>query len=1091
MQRCKLVLQQSILEKWGKIKSQTKKPLFLCRRFLYFENQFGCKDTSETPHPHSLAISSPTVSSSSPSMPSPEEVEKQYNQLMESLGLDDKSGFKHPTDIQTKAMAKISLENKWAMICQHKKMESTKSKGTLEDTPGFWTQKLKAEPSANLLRDLRILLGGESIGWLQDFIKYDGLSCLFQILGNVELHLGQRKSVGGQDLQKEEENVQMQVECVKCLYTLMNNRTGLHAAMNTENGIKKLTLCLDMPEDMRIRVIKLLITVCIADGHHLVMEGLTHYKQVKKEKQRFETLVKYLSSAANPEAKLLYFSFINTIINTPSDTEIRVALRNEFSRLGLDAVVKKLRENLHPETESVLESQLDVFEEESGLDYKALQDRFADLGVNIDDIDDVFKELQSIAKKSGVFSNLLGVLQNFLLMIAKSTEADKEMKGFLLSCRIVRQISFGKEHIGSDEGHQISLKDLLLTVEAEEKEIPLRKEIEDLQNDKASMIKRCETLQIELKEKEEQILSLRNSIQSVPSSPSGAIPALPRTTTDTDGPPPAPGSDVDSPPPAPGSDMDGPPPAPPPVPGSDMDGPPPPPPPGAPPPPGGPMGTKLIKRKPRSVPAQKMKGLQWVKIPQNKLKGTVFEKFSPEYKGLSINYREIEEMFAAKVIEKKDDASDPKKQQVQFLDSKISNNLSILLSQFKGVSLSEVAKGILNLNMRMFTPEQMKQLSNSIPSKEDIIAIQHYLHNGGEESRLPLAEKFALELDKIPQVEQRLQAFSFRTTYDARKSDIKPGIETVRLASTELLSSGKFAQLLELVLELGNFLNEGTPRGGLFGFKLSSLPKMADTKAADNTTTLLQFLVQVLEKQSPALLKFSSELPHLESATKCSLQGIAAELSLLQKDFNTMEKNLATLPTKGDRFLEAINPFVSKAKEDLLLMSEGLAMTQKKYTEVVHFYGEDPQTMASEDFFSLIASFVNLLEDAMKRNAQAATNADRNRKREEAKAKRQVEMDMSKKKAPAIPGSDSMVDELLGALQGGNFFKNRREAQLKNSSSNLNSKSEIPTKQLQSQSQSQSQPFPGQPPPILNPARKQPLPPPSSIKLPGKPKAPS
>jgi len=188
---------------------------------------FRKSDTSETPHPHSLAISSPTVSSSSPSMPSPEEVEKQYNQLMESLGLDDKSGFKHPTDIQTKAMAKISLENKWAMICQHKKMESTKSKGTLEDTPGFWTQKLKAEPSANLLRDLRILLGGESIGWLQDFIKYDGLSCLFQILGNVELHLGQRKSVGGQDLQKEEENVQMQVECVKCLYTLMNNRVDI------------------------------------------------------------------------------------------------------------------------------------------------------------------------------------------------------------------------------------------------------------------------------------------------------------------------------------------------------------------------------------------------------------------------------------------------------------------------------------------------------------------------------------------------------------------------------------------------------------------------------------------------------------------------------------------------------------------------------------------------------------------------------------------------------------------------------------------------------------------------------------------------
>lgn len=61
-----------------------------------------------------------------------------------------------------------------------------------------------------------------------------------------------------------------------------------------------------------------------------------------------------------------------------------------------------------------------------------------------------------------------------------------------------------------------------------------------------------------------------------------------------------------------------------------------------------------------------MKGLQWTKLPYNKIKDTIWEKF-PEgtlvshlstlltmsvFKG-DIDYKELEQLFAAKVIEKK------------------------------------------------------------------------------------------------------------------------------------------------------------------------------------------------------------------------------------------------------------------------------------------------------------------------------------------------------------------------------------------------------------------------------------------------------
>jgi hypothetical protein len=46
------------------------------------------------------------------------------------------------------------------------------------------------------------------------------------------------------------------------------------------------------------------------------------------------------------------------------------------------------------------------------------------------------------------------------------------------------------------------------------------------------------------------------------------------------------------------------------------------------------------------------------------------------------------------------------------------------------------------------------------------------------------------------------------------------------MASQELIQSESFSKVIELILELGNFLNAKTPRGDAFGFALQSLLKV-------------------------------------------------------------------------------------------------------------------------------------------------------------------------------------------------------------------------------------------------------------------------
>lgn len=119
---------------------------------------------------------------------------------------------------------------------------------------------------------------------------------------------------------------------------------------------------------------------------------------------------------------------------------------------------------------------------------------------------------------------------------------------------------------------------------------------------------------------------------------------------------------------------------------------------------------------------------------------------------------------------------------------------------------------------------------------------------------------------RINHYQQRLQSLYFKKKFAERIAEIKPKVEggktrflfiveeqTYRLtrhsavilnglrlngispalskASKEILHSRNLKQLLEVVLAFGNFMNKGQ-RGNAYGFRVSSLNKIADTKSS-------------------------------------------------------------------------------------------------------------------------------------------------------------------------------------------------------------------------------------------------------------------
>ena len=72
---------------------------------------------------------------------------------------------------------------------------------------------------------------------------------------------------------------------------------------------------------------------------------------------------------------------------------------------------------------------------------------------------------------------------------------------------------------------------------------------------------------------------------------------------------------------------------------------------------------------------------------------------------------------------------------------------------------------------------------------------------------------------------------------------VKAASESIKTVSTNF----KLAKLLEIILNIGNFLNYGTYAGNAFGYGIDSLLKLRDTKSTkQNDYTVLHYLAQYI-----------------------------------------------------------------------------------------------------------------------------------------------------------------------------------------------------------------------------------------------------
>ncbi|KAI5102625.1 disheveled-associated activator of morphogenesis 2 [Silurus meridionalis] len=973
------------------------------------------------------------------------------------------------TDKNREAMFALPAEKKWQIYCSKKKEQEDPNK-LATSWPDYYIDRINSMAAMQTLfafdeeemamrnkvvEDLKTALRTQPMRFVTRFIELDGLTCLLNFLKSMDYETSESR---------------IHTSIIGCIKALMNNSQGRAHVLAHPQSINTISQSLRQDNiKTKVAVLEILGALCLVpDGHKKVLQAMAHYQKYAAERARFQTLLHELDRSTGRyrdevNLKTAIMSFINAVLNAgpgEDNLEFRLHLRYEFLMLGIQPVIEKLRGHEN----ATLDRHLDFFEMVRNEDDCELAKRFDMTHVDTKSAGQMFELIKKKLSHTDAYPHLLSILQHCLQMPYKRGAGS--IQQWQLLDRILQQIvlqddkgedpdvspldNFNVRNIirmlvnenevrqWRDQAEKFRKEhtELMARLERKERECEIKtQEKEDMMKTLNKMKDKLQREGVELRSAREQVLDLSSRINDI-SHGSMAFPP----------PPPPPGGPMPPPPPP---IMTGFPPPPPPLPFCPAP-PPPPPPPGAPPPPpgappifsGAPLppapasfsSSTSLRNKSIPQPSHPLKSFNWAKLGENKITGTIWHDIDDLRAFKVLDLKDIEKMFSAYQRQQKETGSmddlylsTRKVKELSVIDGRRAQNCVILLSKLK-MSNEEIKRAILEMDEREeLAKDMLEQLLKFIPEKSDIDLLEEHKH---ELDRMARADRFLYDMSRIDHYQQRLQSLFFKKKFAERLAETKPKVEALVCASREVMRSKHLTQILEVVLALGNFLNKGQ-RGNAYGFKVSSLNKIVDTKSSiDRNITMLHYLIMIFEKNYPNILNVQQDLLSIPDAAKVNLAELEKDVYSIKSGLKALEAELQYQQSRprdrGDKFIPVVSDFITVASFSFSELEDLLNEAKEKFAKSLKHFGEEQVHMQPDEFFGIFDTFLQSFNEARQdlENMQRRKEEEEKRARMEAMLKDQRERERRAKKNAGGGVSEEVgeFDDLVSALRSGEVF---------------------------------------------------------------------
>nr|XP_020027397.1 formin-like protein 1 isoform X5 [Castor canadensis] len=888
--------------------------------------------------------------------------------------------------------------------------------------------KRRVQESTQVLRELETSLRTNHIGWVQEFLNEEncGLDVLLEYLAfaqcsvtyNMEStdngassaekskpleqsvedlskgpassvpknrHLTikltpahSRKTLRNSRIVSQKDDVHV---CIMCLRAIMNYQSGFSLVMNHPACVNEIALSLNNKNPRtKALVLELLAAVCLVrGGHDIILAAFDNFKEVCGEQHRFEKLMEYFRNEdSNIDFMVACMQFINIVVHSVENMNFRVFLQYEFTHLGLDLYLERLRL-----TES---DKLQV-------QIQAYLDNVFDVGALLEDTETknaLLEHMEELQEQVALLTDRLRDAENESM--AKIAELEKQLSLARKELETLRERFSDSTPMGASRRPSEPEK---VPAAAPARPSALELKVEELEEKGLIRVLRGpgDTVSIEIvpgavatpsggdvptpkASMDSFSPDLPLEVESVPGAAPPPPPPLPGLQSQQEAPPsapplapPLPGCpEPPSAPPLPG-DLPPPPPPPPPPPlGSDGPVPPPPlPPPGGPPDalegPSLEMGPGVKAKKPIQTKFR-MPLLNWVALKPNQITGTVFTELNDEKVLQELDMSDFEEQFKTKSQGPSLDLSALKGKAAQKAPSKATlieanraKNLAITLRK-GNLGADRICQAIEMYDLQTLGLDFLELLTRFLPTEYERSLIARFEREERPMEELSEEDRFMLRFSRIPRLPERMTTLTFLGNFPDTTQLLMPQLNAIIAASMSIKSSDKLRQILEIVLAFGNYMNS-SKRGAAYGFRLQSLDALLEMKSTDRKQTLLHYLVKVIAEKYPQLTGFHTDLHFLDKAGSVSLDSVLGDVRSLQRGLELTQREFVR---QDDcmvlkEFLRTNSPIMDKLLADS-------KTAQEAYESVVEYFGENPKTTSPSMFFSLFSRFTKAYKKA-------------------------------------------------------------------------------------------------------------------------------
>lgn len=417
--------------------------------------------------------------------------------------------------------------------------------------------------------------------------------------------------------------------------------------------------------------------------------------------------------------------------------------------------------------------------------------------------------------------------------------------------------------------------------------------------------------------------------------------------------------------------------------------------------------------------------LHWKTI-KKVVRNSLWAKVETEIDGIDIDEEEFNDLFKADlqgstsvkttIYNKKKGAA------VRVIDAKRANNGGIILARLK-MTHDEMADAVDRIDSDALSAEQIENIIEYLPTKEEREALEKYMLEGGQDAAekfdgLCECEKFMVSMMTVKHAKRKIRALLFKLQFMSCMESIAEDAQTIDNACDELSQSNRLRQLLGIILHFGNRLNTAGvhSKNKAGAFTLDSLSKLSQAKAFDKKTTFLHYIVLIVQRNNELLLKYYDDIPTVLKADKVfwdqclqdleevenqleNVRRISLYEAKMKKQFQLQrgkkdddEDSLDDMQLSLEEEVQSLRAtstglFTLGAIKQVSALRDKIDRTKAKFTRVLEYFGEDKKNLQPHDLFHTITSFTR---DFQKAKEEVFTTVSKRLREDRKKARNQT-----------------------------------------------------------------------------------------------------